>query len=109
MVAPEFAELLVDIKDQFKGLLSDKATPLAMRLAVAKELRQTASDVLDRGGAPKLKQIQQHTVHESYNQLDEAQLMKLISKKLKQLDEGGRDLLVDVHPEFSEPLASGQD
>lgn len=103
MLAPDAAETLGEIIASFRGELfhpdeEKRPQKIADKVKLARELRQVSAQILDRGGAPPLKQIQMQSQVEHLHRQTEQELLGAIAEKFLRLDPEDRSMLLQMVP-----------
>lgn len=114
MLAPDAADTLGQIVDTFRGELFNpdpekRPAKLVDRVRIARELRATSTQILDRGGAPPLKQIQMQSQVEYLHRRSEQELLADIADKFLRLDSEDKEALLQMVPHLRSVLPAGDD
>ena len=120
LIAPDAASALGDIMDYFHEVVTSEATverdgkevplySLRDKLAASKEVRGAAPIVLDRGGAPPLRQVQVDSTHRQLEGKDERQLLAEVSEMILRLSPEDKALLTQMNPNIQGMLGPGED
>ena len=120
LIAPDAAAALGDIMGYFHEIvLNDdthevdgKEVPVYSfrdKVTASKEIRQAAPIVLDRGGAPPLRQVQVDSTYRQLEGKDERQLLAEVSEMILRLSPGDKALLMQMNPNIQGLLGEGDD